>query len=79
MNHSLLPLAAVALLAAACLPQAACHGMLQEPLARNMLSYQAGLQYDPQSFSAGGEGMAVVQGHLQGLLCWWTASYQGMM
>lgn len=53
-KSALLPLAA-AVLAACCLPHAAAHGMLEAPVARNILSKQAGLQFDPQSFSAGGE------------------------
>lgn len=31
------------------------HGYLEQPVARNVLSYRAGQQYDPQSLSSGGE------------------------
>ena len=60
---SALRVAAVVLAAAAAalLPSAAAHGMLEAPVARNVLSRQAQLQWDPQSLSGGGAFVLFVQ------------------
>lgn len=65
----LLPLIAAVLFALGLPHGATGHGYIEQPVARNLLSYRAGLQWDPMSLSSGGEGKLANQGRGAGREC----------
>ncbi|KAL4448120.1 hypothetical protein ABPG75_005339 [Micractinium tetrahymenae] len=68
----LLPAIAAVLFALTLPHGAAGHGYIEQPVSRNVLSYRAGQQYDPQSFSAGGTAVVGAGGAV------WPAGQHGL-